>query len=246
MSRPYDPTTFFAAVAEFNDNAKDEDTARKLLLGTVSALPSGLVQVIFDGETVASSKPYGYVGQPPAIGSRVVLMPIANTHVVMGELNAAAVVQHPRQVGVMRKTTNSPQGNGTAGGLSAVKVMNVSAPVKAGRHYSLEMINLGVYSDNACQLRAVMTYTTDGSEPIQTKTVIQIGQIESPAGGRVESLDVVTDYKPVTDHTLRVGICMHATLGTGNWGSYGYPGQWTNILRVMDIGPALADNGSSF
>ena len=51
---------------------------------------SGNPLVTFDGETLIGSKPYPFLGSKPTAGTRVVMLPIGNSYVIAGSLNAAA------------------------------------------------------------------------------------------------------------------------------------------------------------
>lgn len=84
-----DPAKFFDAVREYDSSAQNADSKGFNRCATVDSgyVGTGPARLIFDGETSLSSKTYHYIGTPPRPGTRVALMPIGSTYVILGMIN---------------------------------------------------------------------------------------------------------------------------------------------------------------
>ena len=86
-----DPGQFFDAVAEYDRSANNETKGHPRFATVDSAYAgTGPARVIFDGESVLTTKAYNFIGSPPVAGARVFMQPVANTYVVNGMLNGGA------------------------------------------------------------------------------------------------------------------------------------------------------------
>jgi len=86
------PRDFFDAVAEYDKSANNDESKGHPRFATVdsSYAGTGSARVMFDGETALTNKEYKFVGSPPTAGARVMMLPVANTYVLMGMLNGGA------------------------------------------------------------------------------------------------------------------------------------------------------------
>lgn len=137
-----------------------------------------------------------------------------------------------------RRTSNAGSVAATLG--QWVKVMELTAPVVAGRSYRIGSRNLAVFTDQATEVRGQMTYTIDGATaPTTSSAIMQWAQVESPAGGRVKTLVAEAVYEPTTNHTLRVSLFVGATITvSGNVGHFA-SAQWPFDFGIEDVGLAL-------
>jgi len=87
-----DPTEFFEAVAGYDksvQNVESEGFARFATVDTAYA-GNGPARVLFDGETSLSTKAYSPINLAPTAGSRVFMMPVSQTYVIVGMLLGGA------------------------------------------------------------------------------------------------------------------------------------------------------------
>lgn len=84
-----DPAKFFDAVREYDKSADNAESKGFNRCGTVDSgyAGTGPARIMFDGETSLSSKHYHYVGTPPRAGTRVALIPIGSTYMILGMVN---------------------------------------------------------------------------------------------------------------------------------------------------------------
>jgi hypothetical protein len=84
-----DPEAFFDAVNEYSKNANNDESKGWTRCATVDSnyTGTGLVRVTFDGETTLSQKAYAFLDSPPRSGTRVLMLPIGATYVILGMVN---------------------------------------------------------------------------------------------------------------------------------------------------------------
>ncbi len=138
-----------------------------------------------------------------------------------------------------RRDTN-PAAVAATGGVGGnwIRVCELTAAVLPGRSYEIGSLNLGVYTDQATEVRASLFYTVNNTAPTTTSANMQWAQIESPAGGRVKTLPVIGCYEPSTAQTLRVLLAVTVTITVGGTlGVFCNP-DWPMDAWIRDAGPA--------
>lgn len=84
-----DPKEFFDSVREYDKSADNEESKGHERFATVDPnySGSGPARVTFDGETAMSTKAYQFLNAPPRNGTRVFMLPVGTTYLIMGMLN---------------------------------------------------------------------------------------------------------------------------------------------------------------
>ncbi len=84
-----DPTTFFEAVRTYDKSADNEESKGHARFATVDPnySGSGPARVMFDGETVLSTKFYSFLNTPPRGNTRVFMAPVGTTYLILGMVN---------------------------------------------------------------------------------------------------------------------------------------------------------------
>lgn len=85
----FDPATFFDSVGTYLDSSNDVETAGPpVRLATVNPAygGSGAARVTFDGEATMTTKSYRLVGAAPAAGSRVLMVKVGSSYLILGAL----------------------------------------------------------------------------------------------------------------------------------------------------------------
>ena len=145
-----------------------------------------------------------------------------------------------------RRTTSSAAGSGTT---TWVKVTELSLALSSGRTYRIEAPNVGVYSDQATELRLGLFATTNNTAPDPTNSgqLLTWAQCSSPAGGRVQSLGISVLYPSSSAvATFRVLLAITATISPGGtWAAFGNVA-WPLELHVRDEGGLVAASGTQF
>jgi len=116
-------------------------------------------------------------------------------------------------------------------------------PIKANRTYHIITSSLQVTSSGATDgLSANMRYTTDGSTPTTSSTILNYsrdGQDNSTTG---MSQVVSVSYTPTVDETLSLLLSIQRVSGSGNAQISGSATNPIEIL-VIDLGPDVTDTG---
>lgn len=137
-----------------------------------------------------------------------------------------------------RRTTNSTT---TASGETGV--LRVSSPVLAGRLYRIStncLINGSTSTDDTVTAR--LRYTTDGSTPSTSSTILASGNISVPP--YVPQTVVVIGYFPAaTNHTLTVLLTVLRPGGVGTGQLTVSSDNPSMDLIIEDVGPDPTDTG---
>lgn len=88
----FDPAKFFDAVREYDRSAENAESKGFTRCGTIDPnyIGTGPARVQFDGETAVSQKAYAFVGTAPPANTRVALIPIGPTYLILGAVNGGA------------------------------------------------------------------------------------------------------------------------------------------------------------
>jgi len=87
------PDRFMDAVGVYLDSSNDVAKEGQIRLATIDQDYGGTgnARVVFDGETVVSTKAYTPLGFTPTPGTRVVMMPVGGSYVIIGQLGTGTV-----------------------------------------------------------------------------------------------------------------------------------------------------------
>ena len=85
----FDPREFFEAARQYDRSADNEESKGWNRCATIDPGYAGFgpARVTFDGETTLSQKAYQFLDNPPRAGTRVALLPIGPTYLILGMLN---------------------------------------------------------------------------------------------------------------------------------------------------------------
>jgi len=83
------PTTLFDAIREYDKSAENAESKGFTRCATIDPdyVGTGPARVTFDGETALSQKSYHFINTPPRASTRVVLLPVGSTYVILGMVN---------------------------------------------------------------------------------------------------------------------------------------------------------------
>lgn len=84
-----DPAKMFEAFREYDRSADNVDSKGFIRGGTIDPdyVGTGPARVMFDGETVLSQKSYQFLNVAPRANTRVIMLPIGSTYVILGMVN---------------------------------------------------------------------------------------------------------------------------------------------------------------
>lgn len=117
-------------------------------------------------------------------------------------------------------------------------------PITAGRRYLIETSALLLDGSIANDvIRAVIRYTTDGSTPTTSSTILCLDQDIQPNVSFPIGASPSSTYAPVSDETLSLLLSVARVTGTGTVGMLG--GSTTPIeVLVWDLGTDIGDSGT--
>ena len=145
--------------------------------------------------------------------------------------------------GWRRRTTSSGSTTSTDPA-TALKVMEVSAPIIAGHFYWVELVSGWVYSPAVGGMHVQLTYTTNGSTPTVTSTRFRQSPWQTPGANQGAPARATAFYPATTSGTLRVLASIYGYIA----GTYTmYATSDTPIDQVIfDMGVAPAQTGADF
>jgi hypothetical protein len=132
------------------------------------------------------------------------------------------------------RTTNS------TGTTTETGVLKLAVSVVAGRAYNV-LVNPGAYTSTVANdvIGGRLRYTTDGSAPTTSSTILAQGSSMEPATVQQAS-PIFAKYLPATSHTFTVTLFVARTGGTGTVSLTANPD--IDIL-IEDVGLAVSDTG---
>lgn len=163
---------------------------------------------------------------------------VAGQRLRASELNAAIVG------GIIARGNRGSVSTGTTAtaATSAQGVLRLSCPMLSGRAYKVEALPFGVYCTAAATVGAQLTYTTNGTTPAATSTLLKFGQRQVPTASEVQTLDISGIYVPSSDLTFGVLLSLWRVSGSGTAQMYG-ASTWPIELLVTDLGVDTGDVG---
>lgn len=146
-------------------------------------------------------------------------------------------------VGRARRITNSSTTTST----TRVAVLELDdIAIKAGRLYEISTSGLTIDGPTANDTMAIdILYTTDGSTPTTSSTVLPGSQIEiqQPNATPFASGSIHTTYTPAADETLSLLMCIRHTAGTGAMAINATGSATICEMLVIDRGEDPGDTG---
>jgi hypothetical protein len=85
----FDPVKLFEAMREYDKSAENAESQGFNRCATIDPdyVGNGPARVTFDGETTLSQKSYHFINTPPRASTRVAMLPIGSTYVILGMVN---------------------------------------------------------------------------------------------------------------------------------------------------------------
>lgn len=150
----------------------------------------------------------------------------------LNSLETALIARH-------RRTTSSTTTTATTAGTAQGVCRLDDIAIKSGRLYRVT-VKGGIFGTNTGRVRSLLTYTTDGSTPSGSSTVLKDIAIGTLSPSVVVPYENVGFYTPGSDLAFSVLLSVYITAGTGSSGTYA-DANWPTELLIEDCG---ADTGS--
>lgn len=149
-----------------------------------------------------------------------------------------------RCVARARRTSNSSATTST----TSVGVLRLDdIPIKASVNYRITHKVTGDTTTSTDTLRTLLRYTTDGSTPTTSSTLLvgTGGETSFTSGSSGSTLIVVTDYTPVTDELLSVLLCIQHNLGTSSMIAQADGGIFLTEMYIDNMGDDPGNTGTN-
>jgi len=128
---------------------------------------------------------------------------------------------------------------------TAQKLCELDANLIAGRVYRVAAINFGVFSTAAAETQLQYTYTTDGTTPLVTSTILTTGQVTTPAGSIVISGSLAGLFEPGSNLTFKVLVSYWCNSGATTVNVFAGTA-WPFDLVIEDLGTDPGVSGTQF
>lgn len=149
-----------------------------------------------------------------------------------------------RCIGRARRVTNSNTVTAASPFVAVLRLDDI--PLLGGRQYTIvsSPLNLDT-SQNSNVGQATLTYTTDGSTPTVSSTILPGSVVKSmiPDGNQPEEVIINTTYIPAADETLSLLLCIARQVGTGAIMIVADGTNTITEIRVIDQGEDPGDTG---
>lgn len=164
---------------------------------------------------------------------------------VVGKLRASALndlinQSSPFPLGIIARADRQTNSTTTTTEVGVLRLDDV--PIYLGRSYRISWVTLGDSSVANDVIQANARYTTDGSTPTTSSTIMKLTtDLQVNASTAIPLSDSVI-YTPSADQTLSVLLSAQRTAGSGNVGLIAaatYPTQ----LVIEDVGLDVTDTG---
>jgi hypothetical protein len=143
-----------------------------------------------------------------------------------------------------RRLTNGTATTATTSA-TAQKLCELDAALLANHLYHVKSINIGMFSTAAAECQAQITYTTDGSTPTVTSTLLTSTQITTPAGSLVIGGSLLASYTPGSNLTIKMLVSYFCNSGATTVNVFGNT-SWPFELTIEDMGIDPGDTGIQF
>ena len=145
-----------------------------------------------------------------------------------------------------RRTTN---GTGTTASTAATaqKYMEVTASLKTGRLYRVQVQDMGVFCSVAsgAETNVQITFTTDGSVPAPSSSVLTTAQVQTLAGSLVASVTIGGTFVPSGNVTFRALVSYFSSPAGPTVNAFA-SGTWPAEICVEDLGVDPGSSGTDF
>ena len=118
-------------------------------------------------------------------------------------------------------------------------------PIEGGYSYNIRVQTSPRSSVAADGIAVHLRYTTDGTTPSTSSTILPGGYwfVRAIAAGSAQSQTFETEYIPAADETLSLLLCWNRVVGTGNVDLYADSNTHTE-MKVFNSGPDVGDTGT--
>ena len=143
-----------------------------------------------------------------------------------------------------RRTTNSSASTST----TSVGVLRLDdKPIKALRTYRITWKANFDVATQTDTLRGLIRYTTDGSTPTTSSTILpgSGGETSFTSNATASGVTIVTDYTPVADEILSTLLCIQHNVGTGNGIMQADGTTFTVDVYIDDMGDDPGNTGTA-
>jgi hypothetical protein len=128
---------------------------------------------------------------------------------------------------------------------TAQKLCELDVSLIAGRLYRICVVDFGIFSTAAANAQLQITYTTDGSTPSVTSTILTTGQVTTPAGSIVISGSLSGLYSPGSNLTFKALVSYWCNTGATTVNIFANT-SWPFDLVVEDLGVDPGVSGTQF
>ena len=128
---------------------------------------------------------------------------------------------------------------------TAQKLCELDATLVSGRLYRVSVVDFGIFSTGAANSQIQITYTTDGSTPAVTSTILTTGQVVTPAGSIVISGSLSALYSPGSNQTFKALVSYWCGSGATTVNIFASTA-WPFDLLVEDLGVDPGVSGTQF
>ncbi len=142
-----------------------------------------------------------------------------------------------------RRTTNSTATTST----TEVGVLRLDdIPLRQGRNYEIRWVANFDVNTAADALRGLLRYTTDGSTPSTSSTILPGSGGESVSAniGVAEHMDVTTDYTPAADEIFSCLLTVRHAVGTSSSVMQADSNTFHTQIYITDNGDDPGDTGT--
>lgn len=147
----------------------------------------------------------------------------------------------PLPRGILARGNRTTSSTTTTSEVGVIRLDDI--PIYAGRTYKIWSTALRLDTSVANDVARVnLRYTTDGSTPSTSSTVMTQAQAGLPNATDGNSVDVCVDYSPAADELLSLLLCVSRISGTGSIGIIAGVTAPINLV-VEDMGLDPTDTG---
>lgn len=128
---------------------------------------------------------------------------------------------------------------------TAQKLCELDTSLTSGRLYRIAVVDFGIFSTGAADSQIQITYTTDGSTPAVTSTILTTGQVVTPSGSIVISGSLSALYSPGSNQTFKALVSYWCGSGATTVNIFASTA-WPFDLVVEDLGTDPGVSGTQF
>ncbi|ANZ35262.1 hypothetical protein BBK82_03405 [Lentzea guizhouensis] len=165
---------------------------------------------------------------------------------VVGAVTLTGAVSGPVARGLVRRGRRSTSSTGTTSIVGVLRLGDSpnTIPVVSGRAYRISAVVHPRSTIAGDRILTEIRYTTDGSAPSTSSTVLAQKYSTAFAVSSADSDPFETVYEPATSHNLRLLLTISRGAGTGTVEAYADATASTELV-VEDVGLAVTNTGVS-